>query len=180
MTPTERQRARELCEAATPGPWEYNGYRGIFAFDLPDGFEYVDDPEERWVQIGGVDDAAPFAGPGDIARHPMTVANAEFIAAARTLVPRLLDALEEAEADIAQLRARPDRYGAALEEIAWPVDGRDTMGSLARRARVALGVPVGTGRGVPIAEFHRQILAREQDAQIAEDRADYFASQGEG
>lgn len=69
--------ARELCEKATPGPWEYrdNGFDGV---------------------IYGADDTRIVGGEpceGRIEPGP----DAQFIAASRTLVPQLCDALEAAE-----------------------------------------------------------------------------------
>jgi hypothetical protein len=39
------------------------------------------------------------------------------------------------------------RYGAALERIAWPVDGLDSVESLAAVAREALGLPMSAASG---------------------------------
>lgn len=66
--------ARELCERATPGPWESGSYGAVC---LKSGFK-----------LGNIE------GSG----------NADFIARSRTLIPELCDALEKAEAEIARLR----------------------------------------------------------------------------
>jgi hypothetical protein len=66
--------ARELCEKATPGPWEAGGYGAVC---LKSGFK-----------LGNIE------GTG----------NAAFIARSRTLIPELCDALEKANAEIERLR----------------------------------------------------------------------------
>ena len=73
---TDRDQLRALANAATPGPWEadYSGENN-YSIKSPgtewgDGYAWVSDPS-----------------------------NAEFIAAARTAIPVLLDQLEQAERD---------------------------------------------------------------------------------
>lgn len=73
---TDRDQLRALASAATPGPWEadYSGENN-YSIKSPgtewgDGYAWVSDPS-----------------------------NAEFIAAARTAIPVLLDQLEQAERD---------------------------------------------------------------------------------
>jgi hypothetical protein len=80
MTPEEFQAARALVDAATPGPWwpRYGGEPG----------EVYASAAQRHV--------ATVHGEGSDARpNP----DSKFIAAARSLVPRLLDALEQAQAE---------------------------------------------------------------------------------
>lgn len=97
ITPDERAEWRALADAATPGPWEAS------IDDLTDEINVVHDQEYRaWVAHTGM--------PGG----PYAQESAEFIAAARTAVPRLLDALDTADAEVARLReeaapVRPDR-----------------------------------------------------------------------
>lgn len=73
MTPSERQALRELCEAATPGPWRHR----VGADNDDNIWECVEDQEGLFVE--------------DIS------ANCRFIAAARTALPALLDRVEVLE-----------------------------------------------------------------------------------
>lgn len=69
------QQARELCEKATPGPWKAKTN------------SYPQCNGEPWGWIGGVSGHITWSGnSGQV--------NAAFIAASRTLVPQLCDALE--------------------------------------------------------------------------------------
>ena len=89
----DRDRLRELAENATPGPWEYPGE----LLGLPCSTVFAGDPKRTH--------AAYVAGmrPGD----------GEFIAASRTAVPALLDALDQAEARIKAVRDLLDENPAA-------------------------------------------------------------------
>lgn len=81
ITPDERAAMRALADAATRAPWEAS------RDDLTDDMNVVHDQEHRvWVAHTGTR--------GMVGAEP----DAEFIAAARTAVPRLLDALDTAEA----------------------------------------------------------------------------------
>ena len=86
----DRDRLRELVENATPGPWEYPGE----LLGLPCTTVFAGDPKRTHAAY------VAEMGPQDGA----------FIAAARTAVPALLGALEQAEA------AR-DRAQAALDRV---------------------------------------------------------------
>ena len=80
FTPDERAAMRSIADAATPWPWDY--YRPHHA----SGYHEITRGQETLAcQVSGGD--------------------AEFIAAARAAVPRLLDALDTAEAEVARLRA---------------------------------------------------------------------------
>ena len=99
MSPEERAELRALAEAATAGPWEAQvlgseGY-AVRAEPIP-------------------------VGKGSMTRRPRVArcghedwdtdkANAAFIAAARTAVPALLDALDERDCGAAGCRAIADR-----------------------------------------------------------------------
>ena len=80
---------RALCDAATPGPWistddAEDGYgASIIARNSPIVDMIVDGGEHGW-------------GAGD-AYGVLTNTNAVFIAASRTLIPELLDALNSAQ-----------------------------------------------------------------------------------
>ena len=87
MKPERIKQLRELCEKATPGPWE----------------QCKDDPWCVWVMNGDKDGFNLLAECGWIDNDW----NAAFIAAARTAVPELLDEVE-------RLRRGIDR---ALEQI---------------------------------------------------------------
>lgn len=79
----EIARVRALCDAATPGPWKAG---------RPDMATIVDGVNSKWVYAGEQYCAVASGridGPWD-----EVMANAAFIAASRTLVPRLLAALE--------------------------------------------------------------------------------------
>lgn len=85
--PIDTEALRRLADAATPGPWRIGE-----AFDFP----------ASWVahlSNNGWDDRTTVTSedtPGHIDQEER---DAEFIAAARTAVPALLDALEQAESD---------------------------------------------------------------------------------
>jgi hypothetical protein len=90
LSAEERAELRRLEQAATPGPWEYDREgerRGPWLADLG-GVRRIYPP--AGVQIYGTDDRP----------------DAEFIVAARTALPRLLDALERCEALVAYQRVR--------------------------------------------------------------------------
>jgi GAF domain-containing protein len=108
MTPEEFQAARALADAATPGEW---------------GALYVQgDAQRRTHPNGGLNVNSPAAwSVGPEARTMMQAKrDAEFIAAARTLVPRLLDALEQAQAEAEMFKdvRYPHNVAAALTERA--------------------------------------------------------------
>jgi hypothetical protein len=92
MTPDRRAQWKQLAERALPGPWTAG----------PENGELAGDPDDPWVVFG-------LSFWVSISSND-TKADAEFIAAARTAVPELLDALEAAEAEIAKLRARVDLW----------------------------------------------------------------------
>ncbi len=78
---------RALCEAATPGPWNWETWQAGISCAT------------GW--IGTVDhdpkgDGPPFAD---------LDADGEFIAASRTLVSEMLDEIERLEADLTQVRS---------------------------------------------------------------------------
>lgn len=95
MNTEERKRLRELSDKATPGPWELeergysvcpierNGDKLPAVAALP-GYVKNGGQEDFWAQW---------------------ISDAAFIAAARSAVPELLDALDEAEADRDELKA---------------------------------------------------------------------------
>lgn len=97
MDEAKRKELRELCDKATPGPWEQShagtGRNGKFIID------------EYFVRASEPDDVSVAADIIDPVSGQPSEANAAFIAAARTSVPALLDALEASEADVAELRA---------------------------------------------------------------------------
>ena len=113
ITDDEIKAARALCEAATPGPWTAR-------FD-----EYViGDNVSARVSIRN-DDGAWVDSERTIVNESMR-GDAAFIAAARTLVPRLLDEVERLKAALAeavdiandQVRQRTN-LAAAVEGDAW-------------------------------------------------------------
>lgn len=99
MIPEELKRAREICDAATPGPWKH---------------ENMDDwgqPVYNWV-------SPIMKAPEDY--NTKAFSDMRFIAAARTLLPKALDALEQccresndAYERIFQLEKERDQWKAA-------------------------------------------------------------------
>lgn len=95
LSPTERAEARRLCDEATAGPW--------FLFKNDEN-----DPNEPW-QIhgdGGSHVLAQLNRPGMDYSPAQAAVDARLLLAARTLLPRLLDALEAARADALEEAAR--------------------------------------------------------------------------
>lgn len=89
MTEDELKHARELCAAATSGPWR------------ADGCGYGDFKPDRACAIRRArEDAEPgywgivYDTSRDDCTHMMKAADAAFIAAARTLLPKALDEIE--------------------------------------------------------------------------------------
>lgn len=78
MTPDERARLRALADAATPGPWEFQPWS---THPLPDG-----DYRASILLANAAHD-------GEIVRE-LGNQDGDFVAAARTAVPALLDALD--------------------------------------------------------------------------------------
>lgn len=84
MTPADIKRLRELCDKATPGPWHNNG-------PFEKAFE-----DHGWRAIAGskfVHVARKYQQP-----YPQCAVDADFIAAARTALPELLDEVERLRA----------------------------------------------------------------------------------
>ena len=78
MTKDDLKAARKICEKVTPGPWD----------EVDDG-----------ICAGRDSQSLIIAWPHDVESH-----DSQFIAAARTLLPKALDALEEASREIARWR----------------------------------------------------------------------------
>lgn len=110
MTPDEIARLRTLCDAATPGPWHAD------TRERGDAVVWGPGDDQFLGNIGAT------VGPVAIDAHPdpslateshskaqqilfdVERANAEFVAASRTALPALLDALDVAQAREAALR----------------------------------------------------------------------------
>lgn len=95
----------KLIAAASPGPWLYNGAGGYVAFFAVTNeriADYISAPNSA-----GLNPSAP---------------DAAFIAAARTLMPRLLRVVREAETTIQQASFAPgyDAYEAAMKALVEP------------------------------------------------------------
>lgn len=103
----QRAHWKQLAEAATPGPWWREG----------------DDEHFYGMRRGGRPNGEGIGSTRYYGKiHPDATADAEFIAAARTAVPELLEALEAAEAENQRLKVDMDRILALAE---WPgVGGR--------------------------------------------------------
>ena len=89
MTTADRNRLRKLADAATPGPWE-NTRNG------------VQQTIDAATKVGDY----KYEGVGIVPEEYVRQEDAEFIAAARTAVPALLDALASAEDRATQAKAR--------------------------------------------------------------------------
>lgn len=113
--------ARE--KAATPGPWDYNGYSSICS--EPVAAASTGDEDDHVCQVAFVP-----ASHGDTATG-IQVHDAVFIAAARSDVPTLIAALRAS-------RTRETRYEAALKRIA-TFESQHSPGDEAQIARAALG-----------------------------------------
>lgn len=96
MTDEELEAARALVDAATPGPWFF-GYSRVCSRPLSREYDRIeqtfpddiDDEDPRWESLPDPDVCYVTPSYGDTATG-QRVADAEFIAAARTLVPALL------------------------------------------------------------------------------------------
>jgi hypothetical protein len=133
--PVDIEAIRARADAATPGPWFYNGYSWVGRQDTGDASdgltfdEWADTIEEghsaeRYgaCEACGTDRPSGCVHAGEWVRRETTVAgvpatygdtatglhaaDADFIAEARTDVPALLDALDTALATIARLNAQ--------------------------------------------------------------------------
>jgi hypothetical protein len=101
MTPEQERELRELCEKATLGPWRVENpdddyCMNAFAVCTQDGTGELEDAAHN-VAITLLS-APKYASTKEYEE------NANFIAAARTAVPALLDALDAARAEIAERR----------------------------------------------------------------------------
>ena len=101
-----RDQLRALADAATPGPWRIGE-----AFTEP----------ASWVAHladNGWDDRTTVTSQDATARDDQEVRDAEFIAAARTAIPQLLDQLDAAEQRIRDLAQEVrDERGAARDQM---------------------------------------------------------------
>ncbi len=118
MTDAELSRLSEICEAATPGPWEYDGQH--FEIHAPHSEGY-------WVIVSEECDA-PNDAPVDEFGHQYSPDYA-FIAAARTAMPRLL-------AEMARLRPEVQLQQRLAEERAQQVEDLAAT-EVALRRRIA-------------------------------------------
>jgi hypothetical protein len=164
LTPAEVAAAWELCSAATPGPWE-----AIQEVELEGGklsktsewqvAAYPPDGSVRGIASArhteqqadfGRDDAPLNEGPVGLREH-----DAAFIAAARTLLPRALAAIEDLARGLDVAEANVERLQAVLKKIAdrWPrVQAEDRCasqdlydgGAMCEEARRAPGRGEGT------------------------------------
>lgn len=136
---------RARAKAATPGPWEarHGGY--------------------SWVALYGDEDAIP-AGESLPSFEPggsATTADAEFIAAARTDVPALLAALEEARAEARRFRLANREHIDTIDELRTEVEQY--------RQRVDLASSRDTEMLVAVTNF--EVRATALEATLADVRA---------
>lgn len=105
MTDEELKAARELCDGATPGPWQadldmvsdhvitalvHDGDRYTFSAHLDTDHEVWAETEGQWTDVDSKNRDEKWR----LAREGQELRDATFIAAARTLVPQLLDEIE--------------------------------------------------------------------------------------
>lgn len=110
MTEERKTELRELAERATAGKWEVgamNSNPNDFTVFVADGMEY----HQGGVILNQLDICRRMDGPNG--RN-----NAEFIAAARTAVPELLDDVERLRARIERLESVCQQARIALEQHA--------------------------------------------------------------
>ena len=102
------KRLRELCDAATPGPWAEQHWKGA-----PDGCVYAGN---EWIANASIENAA-------------------LIAAARTALPALLDRLEAVERERDEAKAACRSWATAHDEAI--IADRDTLKARLERAEQA-------------------------------------------
>jgi len=140
MDASERTRLRALCEAATPGPWETI---------------YDEDAGEWMVRAGhAVVAVLTWQQALDaLGLSPVTMRTAALIAASRTAIPALLDALDAAERERNEARVAAERRDAAVaaerEACAAMLEGATvtTVGAGYMRAAAEMIRARGTGGG---------------------------------
>lgn len=128
MTPAELDAAEALAAAATEGPWRKHDIGGSGA----------QEPESIVVHTGQFDWEALQDGETSVAWMPrwdsQEDADAEFIAAARELVPRLVAEVRARDAVIEAVREGLDEVIAALNENGNYGDGGFLAGAAALEA----------------------------------------------
>lgn len=120
MDKSERDRLRALCDKATAGPWGIVG--SVHVVTAVEEVDHNIRPRQRGQRVCG--DMFP-----SIARN-CSPNDSEFIAAARTAVPAMLDALEAAEAERDAAIATMEMATRTTEEIR-----RTTVEAIVRRLR---------------------------------------------
>ena len=107
MTEERIAELRNLCEAATPGEWRWHQTDGSLLC--------LSGPDEEQNAVLGIaickacrERGAPCLGPDGT--------DAAFIAAARTALPELLDALDKAERDLRQLAELQAEHRREIED----------------------------------------------------------------
>ena len=103
---------KKLCEAATAEPWKVitssEGDEWYFGHHVAGEFEVQQRDTKEVIAVYGLDQ--------DEAGRPKT-ANADFIAQARTLVPQLVEALEEAQQRSDAIEGRLSEIVEECEEV---------------------------------------------------------------
>jgi hypothetical protein len=124
MTIDERKSARERCHEATDGPWiAKDSVRNPVDWVLPDGTDFFGDCPEGTIFSfhvlgGGYESPSDFGWyivGGDVREGSIVpeFADLDFIAHARTDLPKALDAIDRLEAENADLR----RQVAAMQPV---------------------------------------------------------------
>ena len=145
MTDTiDTEALRALVDGATEGPWVMETMRHVYVGNRADGRT-----SGLWSIVHTSDDDL-----GDLteAARDRVMNDAAFIAAARTAVPALLDALAEREGEVARLRR-------------WKDEALPVMAGLQDLGRV-LGLRLGTRiTGDSAADAARTLVARADAAE---------------
>ena len=114
MTPERIAELRRLADAATKGPWEakddYPEVKIVSDYQVEGAGEVA-----NWIAT--VDDSPDF-GDDEAEVAERNQANGLFIAAARSAVPELLDALEARDAEIESLKGLSEAAIKALSDVA--------------------------------------------------------------
>lgn len=144
MTPEYLARLKELCDKATPGPWDHNECI-ITEYDKYDIDSHRGGSPNSYECINYVLD---WAEPDSKA-----IADAQFIAAAREAIPALIQEVERLNRILLQDLSEDDELGAEYSYVL-------AMKGENARLREALK-KIGTGKGKDTSSTHDYLIARE-------------------
>ena len=104
----DRAALRALCDGATPGPWMVEEYRSSNYVSAT-----VNGKRQQVLRVNN--------------QEPRNETDLDFIAAARTAIPDLLDALDARDAEIARLRARNELIEQTSGDLLEALDRLDPL-----------------------------------------------------